>query len=197
MNISMNEMFVAMVLFVSPSISYSQHLAVDFEKAVEMIPCRPRKLLSNVVDENLFASMEEPLRGLFLIFSSAQPPKHVPSTMFRACPELVEGAGSELAKWARFIGIAGGETAVIGFACTSGFGGGGKSSNEAADPMDSCSPIGVEDKFRRNDELPGCGYMYASWKLVLRQETEQNPGKHNWRKNFRQIFLIFYLTSNR
>jgi len=31
-------------------------------------------------------------------------------------------AGSELAEWARFIGIAGGETTVVGFACTSGFG---------------------------------------------------------------------------
>jgi hypothetical protein len=39
-------------------------------------------------------------------------------------------AGSQLAEWARFIGIAGGETAVVSFACTSGFGGGGKSSNE-------------------------------------------------------------------
>jgi len=51
-----------------------------------------------------------------------QPPKLVPSTMFRA--------GSEIAEGARFISIDGVETCVIGFACTSGFGGGGKSESK-------------------------------------------------------------------
>ena len=60
-----------------------------------------------------------------------------------------------------------------------------KSGTKATDRLDSCSPIGVEDKFRRNDELydnhpldcardePGRDYMRTSWKLAGRYEAGQ------------------------
>ena len=64
-----------------------------------------------------------------------QPPKLVPSTMFRA--------GSEIAEGARFISIDGAETCVIGFACTSGLGGGqrAKASNKAPHGQGICPSL--------------------------------------------------------
>jgi GTP-dependent phosphoenolpyruvate carboxykinase len=66
-----------------------------------------------------------------------------------------------------------------------------KSRTKAADRLDSCCPIGVEDKFRRNDTLEhshpldcardkrGCEYMCTSWELAGPYEAGQNPAKQN------------------
>jgi len=115
------------------------------ERSNSITHCRPMamsELLSNVVDEDFFGSVEEPLRGLLLIFSSASPR----STSLQLCSELTlslsKGQALSLPNGPDSFGIAGGETAVIGFACTSGFGGGGKIKQQGCRPAGLVLPDG-------------------------------------------------------